>query len=96
MGGLLTVLQAAEALALSIKTIYKLVARGEVQGLKLGRSVRVVKESVEAFLQRSTIRPADKPAGRMEKGETKPSPGSRHRKRAAEKGYRHVPPRRKR
>jgi excisionase family DNA binding protein len=45
---------AAEQLAVSVKLVYKLVERGELEVVKVGRSVRILAASLQAFIARHT------------------------------------------
>ena len=45
---------AAEQLDVSVKLVYKLVARGELQALKIGRCVRISLASLNDFIARNT------------------------------------------
>jgi len=49
MSALLTVPEAAKYLGVGRKKIYELLEWGEIKGVKLGRSVRVEKESLDRF-----------------------------------------------
>ena len=48
---LFTVPEAARSLGVGRKKIYQLIEWGELRAVKLGRSVRVEKESLDAFLR---------------------------------------------
>jgi hypothetical protein len=54
MKGFLSAVQAAAKLEISTGYLYKLVARGEVQGEHIGRALVVREESVEARRQTLT------------------------------------------
>ena len=45
---------AAEHLAVSVKLIYKLVEQGELEVLRIGRSVRILASSLQDFIIRHT------------------------------------------
>lgn len=60
-----TVRDVAEALSLSQSTIWLLVSKGEIPVVRLGRSVRFRKETIEALLAERESRA----------GESKPAPG---------------------
>jgi len=49
---LLSVKQAAEMLATSQRTVWRLLGQGEVAKVQVGRSVRITKASVSAFIAR--------------------------------------------
>lgn len=49
---LLSVRQAAEALATSERTIWRLLGQGELTKVQVGRSVRITRGSVTAFIAR--------------------------------------------
>jgi excisionase family DNA binding protein len=46
---LLRVPDAAEALAISTRTVWRLIATGELTAIKIGRAVRITRASVDAF-----------------------------------------------
>lgn len=52
---------AAELLSVSVKTIYKLCGSGELEAVKIGRSVRVLSASLEDFIARNTVRRLEEP-----------------------------------
>jgi excisionase family DNA binding protein len=49
---LLTRQQAAEMLAVSVDTVARLIDRGELRPVRIGRSVRVSQREVEALIER--------------------------------------------
>jgi excisionase family DNA binding protein len=53
--------EAADRLRVSVGTVRGLVNRGELQGVHVGRAVRILAESVDAFIARQTT-PAACPA----------------------------------
>lgn len=55
-GMLLKVPAAAESLSVGRSTIYNLIADGELETVHIGRSVRVVTASLEAFIERQRDR----------------------------------------
>lgn len=55
---MLTVKQAAERLGLSEKTVYAMIARGEIPGYKFKKAVRVEEADLEAYKASKRIRPA--------------------------------------
>ena len=52
----LTIHQAARRLSVSATTVRRLLARGELARVALGRSVRVLARSVEALAERGGVR----------------------------------------
>ena len=48
----LTVPQAAKAVAASPRSIWRLISLGELQSVRIGRAVRVTVASIEAFIER--------------------------------------------
>ncbi|HME02681.1 MAG TPA: helix-turn-helix domain-containing protein [Solirubrobacteraceae bacterium] len=65
---LLTIPDAAERLALSARTIEKLIAAGEISPLRIGRSVRLADAEIEQFIERKRHndheRPPQAPVGK--------------------------------
>jgi len=49
--------QIAKQLTLSVKTIDRLILRGQLKALKIGRSVRISQEQLDEFLKRSIYDP---------------------------------------
>ncbi len=49
-----TAAELAELLRVSKKTIYRLVASGELRGMKVGKSIRFGRKAVEQYLQEVT------------------------------------------
>jgi excisionase family DNA binding protein len=49
---LLTVAQAAEALNVSTKTVYRAIAAGELPVSRLGRAIRIALSDLEAYVNR--------------------------------------------
>ncbi|MBX3406392.1 MAG: helix-turn-helix domain-containing protein [Phycisphaeraceae bacterium] len=49
---LLTVNQAAELLAISVRSVWRLISLGELAKVQVGRSVRITSESLDAFIAR--------------------------------------------
>lgn len=47
---LVTVRHAAERLTISTSSVYRLIERGELSALKIGRSVRIYKDSLDKYL----------------------------------------------
>ena len=54
MGELIKVSQVAQTLGLSKSTVYRLIDRGQLEGVRMGRSVRVHPESVRLFVENSS------------------------------------------
>ena len=50
---LLTVAEVATALRVTTKTVYALLHRGELRGFRIGRSIRVRRDDVAGFVERS-------------------------------------------
>ena len=51
--------QAAGYLGLSLRQVYKLVARGELAPVRTSRALRFPREDLEAFVEAHRIRPGD-------------------------------------
>jgi excisionase family DNA binding protein len=51
------ILHVAEALAVSTDTVRDMLRRGDVEGFRVGRAVRIYLDSVEAFQRRHAIQP---------------------------------------
>ncbi len=51
----LTVAEVASSLRVSKMTCYRLVKGGELKAIRVGRSFRVLEESLRAYVRRSTI-----------------------------------------
>jgi len=49
--------QLARQLTLSVKTIDRLILRGQLKALKIGRSVRISQDQLDEFLKRSIYDP---------------------------------------
>jgi excisionase family DNA binding protein len=49
-----TYAEAGEVVGLSRGTLWKLVSAGEVQAARIGRAVRISKESLKAYMERSS------------------------------------------
>jgi excisionase family DNA binding protein len=56
MPALLRMQEVARYLAVSVRTAWRLVSLGELESVRIGRSVRVTRKSVEAFLARGGAR----------------------------------------
>lgn len=54
---MLTVKEAAARLALSQKTVYMLIATGELPGYKFGKAVRVDESDLDVFKDRCRVQP---------------------------------------
>lgn len=48
--------QVAEALAVSVKTIHNLVSARKIESVKVGRAVRISKQSIDQYLEKNTRR----------------------------------------
>ena len=59
--GYITPYAAAELLSVSVKTIYKLCGSGELEAVKIGRSVRILGTSLQDFIARNTVRRPEEP-----------------------------------
>jgi excisionase family DNA binding protein len=55
----LTYAEAGEIVGLSRVTLWKLVSAGEVEAARVGRAVRINRESLSAYMRRSIEVPAD-------------------------------------
>jgi excisionase family DNA binding protein len=53
--GYITPIEAAELLAVSVKSVYKLASSGEVEALHVGRSVRIKADSLCDYIRRNTV-----------------------------------------
>lgn len=51
---LLTVAEVAEELRVSTMTVYRLIQRDELPALRIGRSYRIERQDLEAYLDRQT------------------------------------------
>ena len=54
---MLTVKEAASRLGLSEKTVYTLIAQGEIEGYKFGKAVRVEQDALDRYKARCRIQP---------------------------------------
>jgi excisionase family DNA binding protein len=52
----------ASTLGVTVQTVYRLVARGELGCIRIGGRLRFSDEDVRAFVERATIRPGSQPA----------------------------------
>jgi excisionase family DNA binding protein len=59
----LTYAEAGELVGLSRGTLWKLVSMGEVEAARVGRAVRINRESLTAYMRRSAAGLADTPRG---------------------------------
>ena len=50
-GRLVTIEEAARRLSLSRSHVYRLVERGELRGVRFGRSVRVYEDAIDDFIR---------------------------------------------
>jgi len=55
---LLTAAEVAEALRVSTMTVYRLIRRGELPAVRVGRNYRVRERDLEAFLEDQVVDPA--------------------------------------
>ena len=62
MATLITAARVAERLACSRTMVRQLILSGELVAVRVGRDFRVDEASLEAYLERQTIRPAEAPA----------------------------------
>ncbi len=60
MEGYTTPHAVARHLAVSVKLVYRLAATGELEAIKVGRSVRILIASVREFIARNTLRREEK------------------------------------
>lgn len=51
--------EAAEHLGVVLRTLYRLIDRGEVPAYKVGRVIRVKKADLDAFLENHRVKPGD-------------------------------------
>lgn len=58
---ILTVKEVAALLRCSVAQVYRLVERGELSGFRIGRAVRVQKQSIEEYTVRNSAFPANAP-----------------------------------
>jgi excisionase family DNA binding protein len=94
--GYLTPKATAQLLAVNIKLVYKLAAAGELERLKVGRSVRILATSLRAFIARNTRPQAEvQPAAPATPSPTPPpSPAPRPRRAKGKRsGFLFLPPR---
>ncbi len=56
---LLTAAEVADELRVSTMTIYRLIRRGELPAVRVGRNYRVPREQLEAYLAEQRVDPAD-------------------------------------
>ena len=54
----LTYAEAGQMVGLSRVTLWKLVSAGEIEAARVGRAVRINRESLRAYMRRSTASPA--------------------------------------
>jgi excisionase family DNA binding protein len=77
---------AAKIMSVSVKLIYKLIDKGELEVLRVGRSVRILATSLQAFIARNTMRPGEPPAPSPI---IKPTP---HQRKPGRTGFVFLPP----
>lgn len=51
--------EAAEYLGVVLRTIYRLIDRGQIPAYKVGRVIRVKKADLDAFLEEHRVQPGD-------------------------------------
>jgi excisionase family DNA binding protein len=68
---LLTVLEAAERLAVKTKTVRAWIWRKQIAYVKVGRSVRIPRAAVEELIRRGTVQP-DAPLGTKQRNSEHP------------------------
>ena len=54
----LTYAEAGQMVGLSRVTLWKLVSTGEIEAARVGRAVRISRESLRAYMKRSAVSPA--------------------------------------
>ena len=72
---LLTVKQAAAALAVSQKLVRRLLAVGQLQGVRIGGAVRVVESGLHDYVERNRMAPATAVLPSRPTPRRRPSPG---------------------
>lgn len=55
--GLMKINQAMEKLNCHRNVLYQLIARGDLQAIRIGKVYRVESESLEAFIERNRVQP---------------------------------------
>ncbi len=50
---------AAEYLGVTLRMVYKLIDQGQVPAYKIGRVLRIRRADLDAFLERSRVKPGD-------------------------------------
>jgi len=78
MGKMITAQEAAERLGLKPKTVYAMIAEGDIPGYKIGRAVRLDEDELEAWKAARKIAPSPAPIRRAP-GRPAGSPGQKHR-----------------
>jgi len=53
----LSTADAAAALGITLRTVYRLIDDGELQAFRIGRVIRLKQTDVDAFLEQARIRP---------------------------------------
>jgi excisionase family DNA binding protein len=78
-----TVAEAAQRLGgVSIKLVYKLFDKGELEGYRVGSCIRIFADSIAAYIaSHRNTKPADKPA-------SVPKPAAKQRRRQKVEGFR--------
>jgi excisionase family DNA binding protein len=87
----ISIKEAANALAVSTKLLYKLVSEGKIQAVRIGRAVRLSRKSLDEFLGGAAVEAGPKPTPAAPPEAVKPAPARQARKRGGKKTYRHVP-----
>ncbi|MEX1163889.1 MAG: helix-turn-helix domain-containing protein [Nitriliruptor sp.] len=66
---LLTAAEVADELRVSTMTIYRLIRRGELPAVRVGRNYRVARDQLEAYLAEQQVDPADLDLADLEDGQ---------------------------
>ncbi len=66
---LLTAAEVAEHLRVSTMTIYRLIRRGELPAVRVGRNYRVRQSDLEAYLADQTVDPGSVDLGALDEGQ---------------------------
>jgi excisionase family DNA binding protein len=93
MEGYISPRAAAELLAVSVKLVYKLAARGELEVLKVGRTIRIRTASLQEFIARNTVPKVERALPAPEQFQPAPAPeSSSRRRRSAPSRFIFLPP----
>lgn len=49
----------ARLLGIDLRTVYRILDRGEIPAYKIGRVIRIQRADVDAYLERAKVRPGD-------------------------------------